>query len=71
MSLVGLPTGSAQAFDYVDGQEFGTEIIIAIREPNHQKEVVQNPGKPAVKIIKDTVKFVPINEPATREAAKE
>jgi hypothetical protein len=32
---------------------------------------VQNPGKPAVKIVEDTVKFVPIDEPATRAAAKE
>jgi hypothetical protein len=38
MSLVGLLTGSAQAFDYVDSRGFRTGIMIAIREPNRRKK---------------------------------
>lgn len=71
MSLVGLLTGSAQAFDYVDSRGFRHWNHDRDQRAEPSKEVVQNPGKGTVKIVEDTVKFVPIDEPATRAAAKE
>jgi hypothetical protein len=48
MSLVGLLTGSAQAFDYVDSRGFRHWNHDRDQRAEPSKEVVQNPGKRTV-----------------------
>lgn len=65
LTLSGLLVSSAQAYDYVDSRGY--------RHWNHnktapKKEVVQNPGKPTVEIVEDTVKFQPVDEAHAQES---
>ena len=71
MFLVGLFAGSVQAFDYVDSRGFRHWNHYGEQQSKPANEIVQNPGKPAVKIVQDSVRFVPIEEPTTRDAPKE
>ena len=72
ITLIGLVVASsAQAFEYVDNR--------GIRHWNHdsgsnpviRKEVVQNPNKPRVEIVEDTVKFYPIDEDPSDSIAQQ
>jgi hypothetical protein len=63
-SLVGLLLSSAQAFDYVDGRGIRHWNHYGDRKGAPPKEIVQNPNKPRVEIVQDTVRFVPLEEPA-------
>jgi hypothetical protein len=67
VALIGLLSGSAEAFDYVDSHGFRHWNHYGDRQASTRKEIVQNRNKPKVEIIEDTVKFRPVDEPPTEE----
>jgi hypothetical protein len=65
--LFGLVAGSAQALDYVDSRGIRHWNHYGDRGATSSKEIVQNPNKPRVEIVQDSMRFVPVEPTANLE----